>query len=133
MLRFQELLPETIDLIKTMYYDRIIEKHEGPERWEIMVDHYNLEFIEVEGRAVLLPVDQEHHPQITILRAMIEQNEQTMTLFFKDRTFAFESEPEHFTTGFVAVCEKFPSEPFYITILYHEWFIIDEHTQKMTV
>jgi hypothetical protein len=29
-----ELPPETIEQIRRYRYDRIVEKHEGPERWE---------------------------------------------------------------------------------------------------
>ena len=33
-LRLWDLPPELIEKLKTYRYDRIIEKHEGPERWE---------------------------------------------------------------------------------------------------
>ncbi|WP_437531350.1 hypothetical protein WME79_02295 [Sorangium sp. So ce726] len=33
-LRLADLSPETIAKLKRFRYDRIIEKHEGPDKWE---------------------------------------------------------------------------------------------------
>ena len=27
--------------------------------------------------------------------------------------------------GFVAICDKFPDEEFYVAIVYHEWFMVE--------
>jgi hypothetical protein len=51
-------------------WDRIIEKHEGPEDWESVLRYYEPEFLEFEGRWVLLPVERSRHLNITILRSI---------------------------------------------------------------
>jgi len=66
--------------------DRIIEKHEGPERWESTLKYADPEFIEIAGYPVLLPVDREHHPNITILRCIASEDHRTLTIFLKDIT-----------------------------------------------
>ena len=78
----------------------------------------------VKGYSVLLPIDRDHHPNITFLRCIVGDNGQTLTLFLKDTTFINDPEDE-MLAGFVAVCDKMPGEDFYIAILYHEWFIIE--------
>jgi hypothetical protein len=44
-----------------------------------------------------------------------------------DIRFVENPDDETFFAGFLAICEKVPDETFYIAIVYHEWFIIDEH------
>jgi len=127
MIRFRDLSKDTIEKMKTYRFDRIIEKHEGPEHWGSVIEYYHPEFIEINGRPVLLPVDQGHHENITILRAITDKEEKTITVFLKDTTYVDRPEDEHFEAGFVAICDKVPGEGFFIAILYHEWFIIDEH------
>ena len=74
---------------------------------------------------VLLPVYKEHHPNITILRCIVSDNGQTLTLFLKDTTYVDNPDEEIFFAWFVAICDKVPGEEFFIAILYHEWFIIE--------
>ena len=126
MMQFNELTGIALDKIKSYRFDRIIEKHEGPEHWRSMIEWYDLEFIEIDKRAVLLPVGQEHHKHITILRTAIDKEETILTVFLKDTTHVVQPEHEYFEAGFVAICEKVSNEDFFIAILYHEWFIIDE-------
>jgi hypothetical protein len=128
MIQIKDLPKDTIEKIKSYRYDRIYEKHEGPEQWHYMID--DVEFIEIAGKPVLLPIEQEHHANITILRTIIDKEEKTITVFFKDTTYVDDPENEWFMAGFVAICDKVPGEEFYIAILYHEWFIIDEHILK---
>lgn len=92
-----------------------------------MFEYYQPEFIDIDGKHVLLPVDQEHHKNITILRSTIDREEKTLTVFLKDTTYVERLEDEHLLAGFVAVCDKVLGEEFFIAILYHEWFIVDEH------
>ena len=127
MVQFKNLSKDTIEKIKSYRYDRIIEKHEGPEHWSSVIEYYNPEFIEIDKKPVLLPIDQEHHGNITILRTITDKEEKTITVFLKDTTYVEKPEDEWFEAGFVAICDKVPSEEFYIAILYHEWFIVDEH------
>lgn len=116
------LAASTIEKIKTYRFDCIIEKHEGPESWESCLKSNDLEFLQVDGHNVLLPVDREHHSNITFLRWIESADGQSLTLFLKDTTYG----DDPFMAGFLAVCDRLPEENFFLAIVYHEWFIIDE-------
>jgi hypothetical protein len=83
-MRLDDLPSEVIESIKLLRYDRILEKHEGPERWESVLEFYDPEIIHIDGRNILLPVGREQHPNITVLRTIVSQDERTLTLFLKD-------------------------------------------------
>lgn len=127
MIQFNELSKNTIETIKSYRYDRIIGKHEGPEHWRSVIDYDQPEFIEIDAKPVLLPIDQAHHANITILRTLTDQAEKAITVFLKDTTHVTKPEDAYFEAGFVAICDKVPGEEFFIAILYHEWFMVDEH------
>ena len=61
-MRLEEVAPEDIKRVARYLWDRIIEKHEGPWEWDYLLDANLVEFINVNGFEVLLPVDKEHHP-----------------------------------------------------------------------
>jgi hypothetical protein len=124
-LKLSSISPTARERIKTWRWDRIIEKHEGPMDWASTLEHYDLEFIETLGHHVLLPVDREQHPNITILRCITSEDQQTLTIFLKDTTYVSDPEDEYFSAGFLAVCERLPGEEFYVAVLYHEWFMVD--------
>ena len=130
-MKLANLPPEILNQIKSRRWDRIIEKHEGPETWESVLRYAEPEFLEIEGRWVLLPLDQEHHTNLTVLRTIWSADNNSLTLFLKDTTF----DDDPFFSGYMAVCDRFsvcsntyrpPGEDFFIAILYHEWFVIDE-------
>ncbi len=115
-------LPETtLSKIKTVRWDRIIEKHEGPEDWASVFRYSEPEFMQIEGRWVLLPVDSSSHDKITVLRTIWSEDSNSVTLFIKDTTY----DDDPFFSGFLAVCDRLVEEDFYVSIVYHEWFIID--------
>lgn len=119
-MKLENLSTETLNKIKSVRWDRIIEKHEGPEAWESVLRYYELEFLEIEGRWVLLPVERDHHPNITILRSIWSADGNSLTLFIKDTTY----DDDPFFSGFMAVCDRLHGEDFFLAILYHEWFVI---------
>jgi hypothetical protein len=120
-MKLSDLSSEIIEKIKSVRWDRIIEKHEGPENWGSVLRNYEPEFLEIEGRWVLLPVERSHHANITILRTIWSADGNSLTLFLKDTTY----EDDPFFSGFIAVCDKVRDEDFFLAILYHEWFVID--------
>lgn len=124
---FASLSAATVETIKTLRYDRIVEKHEGPFDWRFLVEHGDAEFIEVAGRPVLLPVYRDQHANISVLRCIVSEDGRSLTIFLKDTTYTQDVEPEDefFYAGFVAVCDKFPGEEFFVATVYHEWFIVD--------
>lgn len=131
MLTVADLSAEALTKIRAYDYDCIIEKHEGPEDWAATLTTYNPEFLAVAGLPVLLPIDQKRHPNITILRSIISRDGDSVTVFLKDTTHYPEPENELFCTGFIAVCDRLPGEEFFIAIVYHEWFIVDNAARTM--
>ncbi|MBH8573062.1 hypothetical protein I8752_08545 [Nostocaceae cyanobacterium CENA369] len=123
-MKLSDLSTETLEKTKSVRWDRIIEKHEGPEDWESVFRYSEPEFIEVEGYPVLLPVDKSHHPNISIIRCIWSADNNSATLFLSDTTY----EDDPFFSGFMAVCDRPLDEEFFLAILYHEWFIIEKAT-----
>lgn len=113
-------LPEaTLEKVRSVRWDRILEKHEGPEAWESILQYSHPEFLPVGEYHVLLPVDVEHHSNITILRDILSADKRSLTLFLQDTTYG----QNWYDSGFLAVCDRL--ENFFIAIVYHEWFVIE--------
>ena len=123
-MRLSDLAAEVAQRLPSFRWDRIIEKHEGPEDWDSVFRYQDPEFMRIQERDVLLPVDREHHANITVLRCIPSEDGQSLTLFLKDTTHVPDPRSEQFLAGFVAVCDRFPGQDFFVAILYHEWFII---------
>jgi hypothetical protein len=121
-MRLTDLSQEALAKIKAIRYDRIIEKHEGPFSWESVLKYDEPEFLEIEGRWVLLPIGREQHPNITILRTIWSDDSNSLTLFLKDTTY----DDAPFFSGYLAICDQIKDEDFYLAIVYHEWFIIEQ-------
>ena len=126
------LSPETIEKIRRCRYDRILEKHEGPEDWDSVLRFRDPTWLDVQGYRVLLPLDDEHHPNLTIHRAIPSQDGQSLTLFLKDTTYAEDDELDNWDSWFIAICEKFPGEEFYLTTVYHEWYFVAPLAEQTT-
>ncbi|MGB7414681.1 MAG: hypothetical protein WA902_10780 [Thermosynechococcaceae cyanobacterium] len=120
-MKLTDLAPETLAKIKTVRWDRIIEKHEGPDSWESVLQYYSPDFLTIEDCSVLLPVDSNQHDNITVLRTLFSSDGCSLTLFLQDTTY---SNTWH-ESGFMAVCDKIAGEEFFLATLYHEWFIIE--------
>ncbi len=120
-MKITDLSPEMLEKIKALRYDSIIEKHEGPWTWEYDIEDQSVDFLHISGFDVLLPIDREQHPNITPLRVIPSADLQTLTIFLQDTTFS----DEWLDSGWLAVCEKMPDTNFFITTVYHEWFIVE--------
>ena len=113
------------DKIRALKWDRIIEKHEGPESWTFELSHGDPEFMTIVNRSVLLPISRDRHPNVTILRCDVREDGNSLTIFLKDTTYCSGPKEETFCAGFMAVCDRVVGEEFFAAILYHEWFILD--------
>lgn len=130
-MKVADLSPKLLEAIKTVRWDRIIEKHEGPDSWEYSIGHRSeyvelteaddAEFLEIDGYFVLFPVARKQHPNITVLRTIPSADGNTLTIFLKDTTYG----DGKFQAGYMSVCEKITGENFFLATLYHEWFIIE--------
>ena len=120
LMKLSDLTSEQLDKLFSYRYDWIVEKHEGPWDWEGMLKYQNPDFLVIEGYDVLLPLDKKHHPNISILRCIVSKNEDVLTIFLKDTTYY-----SGIDTGFLAVCERVPGEPWFLTTVYHEWYLTD--------
>jgi hypothetical protein len=124
-MKLAELSPEVIEKIKTIRYDRILEKHEGPWSWDSEFQYGDPEFMIIQNRPVLLPIDRKYHTHITVLRVVVSENDKALTLFLKDTTYTSDPEWENFDAGRIAICENMPGQNFYITTVYHECFLVE--------
>jgi hypothetical protein len=120
-MKLTDLSPEILEKIKTVFWDRIIEKHEGPEKWESVLRYFEPEFIMIDEHPVLLPIEKSHHLNITVLRTIWSEDGNSLTLFLKDITY----DDDPFMSGYLAVCDKVVGESFFLATVYHEWFIIE--------
>src|SRR5689334_9918324 len=101
-MRLKDLPPGVIERIKKLHYDRIFEKHEGPERWSDVLEDDAPEFLAVDGQQVLLPVPAENHQNLSVLRCIVGDGGESLTLFIKDTTYVPDPKQEAFFAGFVA-------------------------------
>jgi hypothetical protein len=141
-MKLADLSEEKRQKIAKIRWDRIIEKHEGPEDWSCLVaddsdrvvfvnrpeyDPFTRqiedvpEFLIIDDRPVLLPIPRKYHPNVAICRTVWSVDGNSVTIFLKDTTFG----SDWFEIGFLAVCDKVADENFWLTILYHEWFVIE--------
>ena len=119
-MKLEQLSAKILEKIRTYRWDRIIEKHEGPETWDYLLDSKSVEFFQVDGYEVLLPIDKEHYPNVSILRCIVSEDQHSLTIFLKDTTY-----DTGIFAGFLAICDKVPGEEWFIAIVYHEWFITE--------
>ena len=121
-MKVADLSAELFEKIGASRYDESIEKHEGPWTWGSTLDL--CEFMVICGRDVLLPIVRERHANITILRCIPSADGQSLTIFLKDTTFDDDT-----FSGFVAVCDRFDGQDFYVAVLYHEWYVVENEWQ----
>jgi len=126
MLTIAELSEEALNKIRAYDYDCIIEKHEGPEDWAATLTTYNPEFLLIAGLSVLLPFDRKRHPNVTILRSIVSRDGDSLTVFLKDTTLYPDPEDELFCAGRMAVCDRVLGEEFFLAVVFHEWFVIND-------
>ena len=123
-MKISDLSAETLEKIKSIRYDQILEKHEGPENWASKFRFGDPEFMTVQDKAVLLPIERSHHSNVTILRTVMSEDGKVLMIYLKDTTFSGNSELDDFFAGRIAICEKMPDEEFFIATIYHESFIV---------
>lgn len=124
-MKLAELSPQVIEEIKALRYDYILEKHEGPGRWSAVLQYYGPEFLSVGGLHVLLPISQDQHPNLVVLRQALSTDGSILLLFLRDMTDISGSEDEMFEAGRIAICERMAGVEFYIATVYHEWFVVE--------
>jgi len=130
-LRLADLPDATRALIGDRYYDRFEEKHEGPWSWEFQIRPHEdpdspmfarAEFLRIEGRDVLLPIGQDHHPYVTIQRVIVSADDRHLVIFLTDTTYdVLYPRYAHIFNYFMALCVKLSSQDFYVAAVYHQW------------
>lgn len=118
-------------------YDRFVEKHEGPFGWDWLIEPepYEVpdreavgkrrsvlppaaEFLSLDGRDVLLPEGEDHHPNVRLLRTVVGDDGRCLTLFLTDTTHDTGS-----GAGRFAFCERAPDGEWYVCRVWHEWYV----------
>ena len=80
-MKLANLAPSVIETITGLDYDYILEKHEGPGRWSAVLEYYNPEILGLGGFNILLPVSQDQHPNISLLRHILSEDGKTLLIF----------------------------------------------------
>lgn len=126
-MRFAEIPGEVLETLKTWRYDRIIEKHEGPERWESYLKHNSADPVDVGGHPVLIPRWWEDPLDISVLRWYPSPDGNSLTVFFKDPTLGqyYSVDDEWSWAGYLAVCDRVGDSELFAAVVYHEWFIVE--------
>lgn len=101
-------------------WDRIIEKHEGPWDWKCDLSDNYVEFMNIDGFDVLLPIDKENHSNVVVDRCIPSKDGKILTIFLHDRTFDMGMD---MLAGRLTVCERVPEQNWFIAIVYHECWI----------
>ena len=117
-MKLADLNDSTLAQLRELLWDRIIEKHEGPWHWQTDLKGDFADFLSVQGYEVLLPVDQQYHGNITIDRCIVSEDRNSLTIFLQDVTYE-----QGIFAGYLAVCERFPGEDWYVAIVYHECWV----------
>lgn len=138
-MKIKDLSAASIERIKKMRYDNFVNKHEGPETWAWKFKNYapddmifrtypdfdpekaRPEFLEIGEHWALLPISKEHHTQLTVLHHFISEEHRKLVAYLKDTTYG----EGIFDSGFVAICDWFEPEGFFLATFYHEWYIVD--------
>jgi hypothetical protein len=141
-MKLADLSEATRQKIAKVRWDRIVGRHESPWDWHCLVDDEsepfifanrpdyspftrNLddvpEFLTIDERPVLLPIPRKYHSNIEIGRTIWSADGNSVTIFLTDTTFG----NDWSDMGFLAVCDKVAEEDFWLTILYHEWCVIE--------
>jgi hypothetical protein len=141
-MKLADLSEATRQKISKVRWDSIVEKHEGPFDWNCILDDESEpdffiegtdlsrfarkiedvpEFLIVDDRPILLPIPRKYHPNIEISRTIWSVDGNSVTIFLTDTTFS----TDWFEIGYLAVCDKVAGENFWLTILYHERFVIE--------
>lgn len=136
-MKLADLSAETLAKFAYWRFDRIREKHEGPQWWEFHPTDDNGwpgEFFEVEGYQVLFPeydVSEENWAKITIDRIFLSEDGQLLTIFFRDYSYRdwYNQTPqdngERWEAGRLVIAHRVPGEDFFVTILFHERFLTE--------
>jgi hypothetical protein len=141
-MKLADLSEATLQKISKVRWDSIVEKHEGPFAWDCILDDDSEpdffvegtdlsrfarkiedvpEFLIVDDRPILLPIPRKYHPNIEISRTIWSADGNSVTIFLTDTTFS----TDWFEIGYLAICDKVAGENFWLTILYHERFVIE--------
>ncbi len=91
------------------------------------------EFIELEGKNVLLPVPRTHNPYMNLIRLIKSDDERSVTLFLHDRTHKewFQDPDRGARFGYLAIADRYPSKEynFYLANYYHFCFLVGSDYQ----
>jgi hypothetical protein len=124
-MKLADLSAQTLQRIEKVKWDGIFEKHEGPYDWDWVFrtaeNKNELEFITIDNRLVLLPIAPEHYANIEIVRTIWSADGNSVTIFLTDTTYYQVSD----RIGYLAVYEKVMEAEFWLTVIYHERFVIE--------
>lgn len=122
-MRLSAVSPEAIRKIVTYRCDCYSGRHEGPESWEDILCSSKPQLTTIHDHQVLLPMSPEQFLRFRLLSCFVGDDGQVLTLFLDPVAGAPSPEEESFRTGYVCICYKVPEEDFFITVLFHRYYL----------
>jgi len=113
-MKLSDISPETLEQIRALSYDQLIEKHEL-YGYEFLLEHRStdLQFFEVGKYTVLTPHNSRDRDRTIVHQVSMSKDERILTLFY---TVDYE---EATCAHFIAICKLIPPENFYIALVLH--------------
>lgn len=124
LMKLHDVSPELIEHLKTYSIDEMVEKHES-FTWEWSLNHGDVEFLNLGGYDVLLPVSIEQHPNVQFGRSVHDPAGNLLILFVTDTTFDKNLD----FAGRMAVCRRVSDTDAFITVMYHATYLIEDIAQ----
>ena len=126
-MKFEDIPAQVLETLKTWRYDRIIEKHEGPERWSSYLEYSQPDPIDIAGHPVLIPREWEHPKEVTMLRWYPSPDGNSLTVFINDPTLGqyYDTADEWSWAGFLVIADRVAGSEVFAAVVYHEWFIVE--------
>jgi len=87
------------------------------------------DFLHVDGRAVLLPIEARRHPDIRVVQSMTSANQDLLVLLVTDTMFAANAglDPTDVWVAYLALCVQAPESDWYVAVAFHETLLHLDH------
>ena len=107
--------------------DRFWEKHEGPWRWADLLEWQDLGVLELGGYRLVLPIDREDLPNVSLVRALPAPDGETLVLLLLDpsarQRVGGDPTDARFWDGRLVICCRVANSDVWVAVVFHEWYL----------
>ena len=127
-LKVADLTPEQLAKFSWWRCDQLYEKHESWGNWESDLQYNSGQFVDIGGKAVLLPHLPEDPSKLLVDDYSLSDDQRVITIFLRDYTFVDDPDnPDRWddmSSGYVAICYQPQGESFYVAVVYHSRYVV---------